>query len=371
MSLKIRYKDQDVLKFSVAPASENFAISIEWITSKKALLPMGMAPDNKGISDWLAHRAISKNRAYANAIAAKFRKSLNRPIDILVANKGLSLDDNYNIVEDSSEAPYDELDLHHKAIDNRLAILALSGKTFKGLCAKPSPELTTQGNTPKCWIRKNGKLILLKSNSLGNEVFSEFYAGQIAEALGINAVKYGLNNHKGVLCSSCKSFTSSGVGFATIRQLLPKATFKDIAEYYTKNKTFKEAFKDMLILDALTLNTDRHVGNIGVLFDERNKIIGPAPIFDNGCSLLSRAPSSAFKNITTLEKYASKLVPRLYDDFIGVAKQYINNNDKERIASLGTFKFKKHPRYNLPANHLKLLEEIIHRQSEKLIGDIK
>ena len=43
----------------------------------------------------------------------------------------------------------------------------------------------------------------------------------------------------------------------------------------------------MLVFDAVILNEDRHFGNFGLLVDSHtNKIIAPAPIFDNGLSLL-------------------------------------------------------------------------------------
>lgn len=39
----------------------------------------------------------------------------------------------------------------------------------------------------------------------------------------------------------------------------------------------------MLVFDAVILNEDRHFGNFGLLVDSHtNKIIAPAPIFDNG-----------------------------------------------------------------------------------------
>ena len=41
----------------------------------------------------------------------------------------------------------------------------------------------------------------------------------------------------------------------------------------------------MLVFDAVILNEDRHFGNFGLLVDSHtNKIIAPAPIFDNGLS---------------------------------------------------------------------------------------
>ena len=48
---------------------------------------------------------------------------------------------------------------------------------------------------PKCWRRDSGKILLFKGGTsgaynTGNEPFSEFYAAQIARAMGINAIDY-------------------------------------------------------------------------------------------------------------------------------------------------------------------------------------
>ena len=74
----------------------------------------------------------------------------------------------------------------------------------------------------------------------------------------------------------------------------------------------------MLVFDAVILHEDRHFGNFGLLVDSHtNKIIAPAPIFDNGLSLLCYAMDSDFNDINT---YVSTRLPATYQDFIGFVK---------------------------------------------------
>ena len=48
-----------------------------------------------------------------------------------------------------------------------------------------------------------------------------------------------------------------------------------------------DAFRRMCILDALILNTDRHSGNFGVLYqNDTMQVQKMAPVFDNNRSLL-------------------------------------------------------------------------------------
>ena len=60
---------------------------------------------------------------------------------------------------------------------------------------------------PKAWRRKEGKVLLYKGGTsglanTGKEPYSEFYAAQVAEAMGIPHVTYGLSKWKGQLCST-------------------------------------------------------------------------------------------------------------------------------------------------------------------------
>lgn len=66
----------------------------------------------------------------------------------------------------------------------------------------------------------------------------------------------------------------------------------------------------MLVFDAVIRNTDRHLGNFGFLVDSHtNKLLQPAPIFDNGLSLYCYALDSDLANIPQQEKTLS---PALY-----------------------------------------------------------
>lgn len=45
--------------------------------------------------------------------------------------------------------------------------------------------------------------------------------------------------------------------------------------------------QEVPLLDALTLNNDRHFNNLGIIINEENGTVKEAPIFDNGDSLFS------------------------------------------------------------------------------------
>ena len=94
-----------------------------------------------------------------------------------------------------------------------LALVAYTGAGQTKQVFTTSPELTTNGMLPKAWrfIEEDG-IYLYKggtsgASNAGREPFCEYYASQIAEVMGLNAVHYDLENWKGITASKCKLFT--------------------------------------------------------------------------------------------------------------------------------------------------------------------
>ena len=236
------------------------------------------------------------------------------------------------------------------------------------------PEFTTNGMLPKCWRRENGIIRLYKggtcgASNTGNEPFSEFYAARIANALGINTISYGLSKWQGELCSTCELFTSQGYSFMPIGRLVNKGGMKAVRDYYKSlGEDFINALNDMLVLDTIICNVDRHFGNFGFLVDNHtNKIVAPAPLFDHGNSLFNLAGREDLVSDKALSDYADTLVPCVYDDFIGTAKHVLSSRHREGLRRLIDFRFKRHSRYNLDSKRLKLIEEQIHKRAKELL----
>ena len=84
--------------------------------------------------------------------------------------------------------------------------------------------------------------------------------------------------------------------------------------------------------------------------------MAPAPIFDNGLSLLCYAMDEDFGDIQT---YINTRRPATYQDFISFVKPLITNRQREKLRKLINFQFHKNTRYKLPNKHLKSLEAVI------------
>lgn len=376
MNYELKHYDLSLVRFSATEDTNTPEIKFLWVNEdKKDLFPLDLELTNDGLAKWLKHRTIPKNRAYVHNFLSKCGLNINRPMTIIKVSKGLSLNDCYWVVEEGFEGTYDKFNLYDNRFSQVLALIAFTGygssiRTSLASC----PEFTTNGMLPKCWRRKDGKILLYKggtsgASNTGNEPYSEYYAAQVAKVLGVNAIEYGLSQWKGELCSTCELFTSKDYSFLPVGRIVTSGGMTAVREYYeTLGKEFVEALNDMLVLDAIIMNTDRHFGNFGFIIDNKtNKIVAPAPLFDHGNALLNFAGQDDLENDEALKAYADTLLPCVYDDFIGTAKTVLTPKHRDGLRKLLGFKFKKNSRYNLPDKRLKMLEKMIQARAKLLL----
>ena len=376
MNYELRHFNTPLLRFQATEDSSTPEITILWYSEEhKELLPLDLQLTSDGISKWLKHRTIPKNRAYVHNFLSKCGLNANRPMNIIKVSKGLSLNDCYWIVEENFEGSFEKYNLYDNRFSKILALIAFTGygssiRTSLASC----PEFTTNGMLPKCWRRQDGTIKLYKggtsgASNTGKEPFSEYYAAQVAKTLGIQAIDYNLSMWNGELCSTCELFTTKEYSFLPVGRIVTSGGMNAVYEFYeTLGSEFVRALNDMYVFDAIICNTDRHFGNFGFLVDNHtNKIVAPAPLFDHGNSLFNYAGNEDFESIDTLQTYVDTLLPCVYDDFIGTAKKVLTAEHRSGLRKLLNFKFKKHSRYNLPKERLILIEKQIQKRAQKLL----
>ena len=372
----LKHFDENLLSFDMFYDERGFGVENITLLSDESLLPLGLMLNKEGLVRFIKHRIIPKNRAYADKILAKLSLNHNNLKGIIDISKGLSLNDSYWIAEESFDKSFASINLFENRFSRTLSFLAFTGNSsgsVKGLSS--SPELTTNGQLAKGWRRIDGKIFLYKSGTsgfanAGLEPYSEFYASQIAEAMGVNHVEYGLAKWKHKLCSTCTLFTSIDLSFVPMGYIVPSGGMAAVMEYLSKlGESFYEPFLDMLTFDAIILNTDRHYGNFGLLIDSKsNKPVAFAPLFDNGAGLLPYAmDEDELSSKEKLSVYLKSRTPAAYDSFLGLAKKYMGKSQREKIRNLLDFHFKKHARYNLSDKRLKILEEVVKNQAIELL----
>ncbi|WP_104714001.1 transcriptional regulator [Helicobacter cetorum] len=387
----LKNKDIEVLRFNVETIEnleEDIRMSIPYIASIEILMPnlipksLKLNSDDKDVEKlekWIENRKVPKNRAFVeHIISAIDNKNFLSYVDVTFA---LSLNDTFWITPSNNNYQWEDYNLYTNSFNETLALVAFTGysTTIKGLIT--SPELTTNGMLKKCWHRnkESNKIELLKGQTQayanrGKEAYCEYYMAQIAQALEFEHITYDLKQFHKQLVSSCEIFTNEKYGYISMYDCIEdselfskKNTFKLIAtikEIYTEN-----AFNDLMLFDALICNTDRHLGNYGMLIDnDTNKLVKPAPIFDNGLSFFNHITEHDLKDIASFVKTQ---VNAMDFSFLEQIRQSGQKRHIKNLSKLSNFTFKRHEKYNLPEEWLKLGEKFIQQRSLELIKVIE
>lgn len=136
---------------------------------------------------------------------------------------------------------------------------------------------------------------------IGHECVNEIIADRLLSILGISHLPYQLIHAKILidqkeyetwLCAS-KDFKQRGESKIALdayyqAESLPNESPMD----FCIRNGWESTVYEMLVVDYLILNRDRHGANMEVLRNQRKKTIRLAPLFDHGLSLLSRCEST-------------------------------------------------------------------------------
>lgn len=374
MKFSLKLYNQVLLTFDY----DNLPLSGEecrilWVDEdNKNLLPIGLKLTERGIISWLKSRVVHKKRANAEILLTKLGLSFNDILGIIRICKGLSLNDSYWVVEDEFDGKFENYNLYENNFSRTLALIAYTGhgsSVARGFTS--SPEFTTNGMLKKCWRRVDGKIYLYKGGTMGaantgKEPYSEFYAAQIAQTMGIKHVDYNLRQWKGMLSSVCELFTDINTAYVPIGRFVGKDSLLAIAQLLKDyGEELYNEFADMLVFDALIFNTDRHTGNFGLLVDSHtNKVKAFAPVFDNGLSLFNIAMED---DLADIENYSKTRKPAMGGSYEEVVRAFISERQRVMLRKMINFKFTLHPRYNLPKSRLKGIEKFLQKRVNELL----
>lgn len=331
-------------------------------------LPIGF----EDIGQWIKNRQAPKHREHIEALL-KSCGCYDLEGYIRVTH-GLTLNDTFWVKPLGSNLQWKDVSLFRNEFDETIAHIAFEGGLYGEQFTTTSPEFGTDGAFAKCWIREADQIFLLKRGSTGArntglEPYSEMYASQVADKICLDHVPYEVVKYRGKLASKCPLFTSEQRGFVPIYKCISgQPGIRKFMEYFQRIGC-EDSFRRMLVLDALILNTDRHTGNFGMLFNtDTLEPVKMAPVFDNNQSLLPYAEEQDFKN---LDAYLSSRPTRIGNDFNEAAHMMLTPAIRADLRNLQGFRFNKDTQYALPEERLKTLENIINMQIRNILQDIR
>lgn len=393
MNYTLRSKNKSLITFKITSNEETilgqstkiYTVEILNIFDEnKHLLPIPLQINlsNNSLFHWLDKRKAPKNRQFVEKILHSIGDTEN-PLYYVDITHALSLNDAFWVTNDLFDEKWEDFNLYQHPFNEILSQIAFTGYSKKISGVISSPEFTSNGAMKKFWSNRDDGIYLIK----GDDVFSredgrsqatmEFYAKQIAEKLGFNYIDYDLeefkhrNGNKEIVCK-CKLFTSEDIGFVNAYDFF-KANDLDLKEespsnIVTQSKMAKiyglEKYQDLMIYDAIILNKDRHLGNFGYLIDNNTgEFLKPAPIFDNGISLLLGAAKGDMEKLTSYLQEQSLS----YLNFNTQVKYFLQKRHLPKIKSLLNFSFTKHPKHNLDDYVLDKMNKMIHIQAKRIL----
>ena len=393
-SYVLRSKDIPLIDFSLFVSQElafdtivaNYTIKIDKIYSEnKHLFPKNLSaePSETELLKWINRRKAPKNRQFVEKILSAIDDSDN-PLKYVDVSHALSLNDAYWITNNIMDYQWDKLNLYNHPFDEALSYVAFTGYSRKLSGLLSSPEFTSSGMLKKCWSNREDGIYLIK----GDDVFRssdgrsqaslEYYAAQVAETFGIEHIDYDLeefhhrNGTKEIICK-CKLFTSEDVGFVDASTCaidtkidIQNSSLDSLVVHKQLNDLFGDAYADMMIFDTIIINRDRHLGNFGMLIDNNTgEYLKPAPVFDNGYSLLLGA---AKHDLTEgFNEYVDSLECRYFNKD-KQAKLFVQERHLPRLRKLLEFEFKQHPKYPIEDKTLKLMSKLVQERARKIIA---
>lgn len=254
---------------------------IERVYKNAFVLPM--LRNDISFNTWIQGRQALFSRPYVTEL---FKTAGIRTIlDFVNCTYCLSLSDCLWLCSDN-DICWCDVSLFQNSFSKLFTDIAMCRHGFSGRVVRAmSPELSLGGNSMKFCRRSNGKILFYKSFGGMAELqysgcYAEYFAGQLSAYLGVdNYVKYDLCMINNILWSVSGCYTSEDESEIAVGLLYDDAIHLDthILKY---RGVLNRQFRDMLILDCLLFNVDRHDGNIALMYDNDFNIVGLVPVYD-------------------------------------------------------------------------------------------
>lgn len=286
---------------------------------------------------------------------------------------GLSLNDTMWVKKESQkDLEWNKVSLYKNEFDETIARIAFSGGMYGEQFSSLTPELGTNGQFAKCWIREENGIYLIKRGSegarnAGLEPYSEYYSSRIMKKICKEVVDYDLVHYRGKLATKCPLFTSERYGFVPMMYMDYGKTMATLLKY-VKQLGFDYEFKSMLVGDTVIMNEDRHLGNFGVLVDNDSfEIVGFAPLFDHNQSLLCYGEKDDLEDPEKYMKEANKGHKLDTGTFLSLGRKFVSNENKKELKKLMDYEIEKHGKYDFEDWRLDALSKQIRKQVKGLL----
>lgn len=369
-------KDNIVAAFSEKTETE-FSVGVSFEMNETfGKLPYGF----KNINAWLDGRKSSRYNRHLEKLMMQMGCHDNK--GFIRITHAATINDTFWIKTDKERLSWEQISLYRNQFTETISRLAFEGDgLYDTVFSTVSPELACEGSFRKCFRKENetgewGTDIFIYKRSgdgasnTGLEPYCEKMASEIACIISPDTVSYQLTHLHDKLASRCNLFTSEEYGYASFAKLadVGNMDFEQIFRYFAEHGA-EQSFREMLVIDSLCFNEDRHAGNFGMLFqNDTMKILRMSPIFDLNISLLAYVNGDDLMNIGDA-LYACK--PELGNDFTRIGQIGCNDIIRDRVKDLKDFSFSFRGDDTFSPERVQLLEDVVRKQAEAILSPEK
>lgn len=263
-------------------------------------LPVGVSvrhgvADRAALNDWWEDRSIPASRSGLREALETLGVASSKLL--LTRCYGLSLSDHYWIKPAGSELTWHNVNFFENPFSEDVGDALFGAPSKKDHFDFSSPDNTSDGFLKKRWKILDGKRCLIKAGSppFLQQPFNEVIATKIADRLEICHIPYTVMWENGIPYSVCEDFVTPDTELIPawrVMQIQKKDNQTSVYQHYRNCcealgvHNVAHALGQMIVLDYLIANEDRHLNNFGLLRNpDTLEWLGPAPIYDSGSSL--------------------------------------------------------------------------------------
>jgi len=259
-----------------------------------AHMPLGVEiTTRKSLNEWWMERSIPASRDGLRQ--ALINLDMSSTATLPLKCHGLSLSDQYWIRPQHLNLTWNEINFFENDFSRDVGEI-LFGRVPIGMDFS-SPDNTSDGWLKKRWIIADGKRMLMKGGSgvYQQEPLNELIACMIMQRLEIPHVPYTLTFEDRKPYSLCETFVTPETELVSAYRVMKTQPWAQDDSIYTHLlhcagnlgiPNVPLAIAQMLVVDYIIANTDRHRSNFGFVRNtETLEWYGLAPLYDSGTSL--------------------------------------------------------------------------------------
>ena len=267
------------------------SVITEFTPEKPELLPKQICHASaEGFASWLRERAVDLNSVQHRRLMNELVGSRDR-ITIALRTHMFSISDTFTCFEEGTFTP--RLQLCRPEDQNTVSdfILVSSDTSLRKLRVS-TPNASTDGSFTKTWKYEEGEWWLYKIQP-GASTEAEVEISRVLRNIGWDAAEYRYVGRYRKRVKT-RNFLRPGEFFEPYESF--RFFFDNPADddriigrnLASLGPAFEEAWKRILLADAVFANTDRHMRNFGVIRSSRTgEILRMAPNFDNNQAFLA------------------------------------------------------------------------------------